>query len=156
MESPKNHEIHKLSFSQRFLFLVLHLTIIPYIEILFIFQYLNKEEIVYVSVIPRDIFMFTFLFILLSGILQVVVYKLWIPFMKKKTTIGDAFIAGINIIIYGGECPSVFGLIIGIIGYQNYDYVFFPISLPFILVGFGIKTALYWFIVKPYLDIFQR
>ncbi|MFW9952887.1 MAG: hypothetical protein ACFFKA_22425 [Candidatus Thorarchaeota archaeon] len=156
MESPKNREIQKKLRARQFLILMFHLTIFPYLLILFIFQYLYVDEIVDLSVIPGDITMFTFLFILISGIMQIVVYKFWIPLMKKKDKVDDAFFVGYMIIYFGGEISSEFGLIIGIIGFLNYNYVFWPISLPFILIGFGIKSTLYLFKIKPYLDKFKE
>ena len=88
MESPKNHEDQKkLRFSQRLLLLLFQATIIPYLLIIFTFQFVVLDEIAISDFIPEDIIIITSVFILFTVLLQLMTYKLWIPMMKKKKII---------------------------------------------------------------------
>jgi len=157
MESHKNHDDqNKLRFSQRFLLLFYQTTIISYLLIIFTFQFIVLDEIVILTVIPENIIILTSVFVLLTGLLQLITYKLWIPMMKKKDDINRAFTLAINIFGTGGEFPSLFGLIIGLIGYSKHDYLFLPITLPFILLGFFHKVILYFFVIKPFFAGFHN
>ena len=109
-----------------------------------------------IKLLPEDIIIITSVFILLTVLLQLMTYKLWIPMMKKKDDINSAFTFAINIFGTGGEFPSIFGLIIRIIGYGKHNYLFLPISLPFILLGFFHKVILYFFVIKPFFAEFQN
>lgn len=157
MESPKNHEDQKkLRLSQRLLLLMVHEIHLMFLLILLVFQFVILDEIVYLSVIPEDILVITLLFILLSALLQLITYKFWIPMMRKKDDLNSAFFVSLNVLNFGAGIPSVFGLIIGIFGYNSYNYLFWPITLPFILIGFFYSITLYLFIIKPFFSNFQN
>lgn len=157
MNSSKIHKDQKkLRFSQRLLLILLLGTIIPYLLIIFTFQFIVLDEIVILNAIPEDIIITTAIFILLSCLLQLMTYKIFIPKMKKEDDINGAHTLAIVVFSAGGEFPSVFGILIAIIGYSNYKNLFLPITLPFILLGSFHEVILYFFVINPVFASFQN
>jgi len=156
MVSSESDKLKKeLRFSQKFLLIMLQLVNIMYILMLFMLQYIASDTITHLQLIPEDIMMLTLLFILFSGLSQILAYKLFIPRMKKQDDIDTAFTYAFNVLNTGGAIPSVLGVIIGIIGWASYNYVFWQISLSFILAGGLHNVTLYFYVIKPIFANFQ-
>jgi hypothetical protein len=120
-------------------FLIIYMMPLTFIFILLVFQFINEaspynpEYYFYLFTTNLSFLIITFAILSLLAIL--LTYKLLIPYIQSCSDKTRIPTLKTFLITYGSTTISIFGLIIGLLGYFNYNLIDWFIVISFILVG---------------------
>ena len=137
--------------SQKLLMYVLLITPLIYVLILLEIQIVVLRNNIFLNwkSLPFFILLLSSVFGLMSFVIILQTYLFFIPFAQKTQNLSEKYKRNVLVLAYGAEIIGLFGLIIGVIGYKDYDTIYWFIILPFLMVAFFHGIYLYIFKIKP-------
>lgn len=145
----------ELTLSEKILIFFLFEAPLMYLLILYILQ--TPEGIAYSLGfdLPSSLILLT-IFSMIGAIFLVFLSNtVLLTFLRKSPDFSMLFTRIILVITCGAELISLLGMIIGIIGYMEYDTIYWIAAYPFILFGMLHGIYLYFVKIKPILREFS-
>ena len=145
-ESSERKENHQPSKIFQLDYILLVIAPVLYVLILIILQSIVLDEMV----VPDNLFENTFLnfllfvFILLSVGNILFTYLFIIPLARKEDDIKARASKNLVMLACGGDLIAVYGLILGILWWREYDFVPFLIIIPFFAASMIHRLYLYF------------
>lgn len=136
-ETPEGINKRTPNKSYNLIYIILIIAPILYVVILLILQIRVLDEIN----VPKSIFsnnflnIILFLLILMSITEIIITYKIFIPLSYKKENVEFRESQNVLILCLGGPVIATYGMILGILWWDTYNFVPFYLVLPFIGVG---------------------
>lgn len=128
-----------IRFHKLLLFTMTYITPLTYIAILVVLQYVkgsllyNYDNIFYLF--STYVSFIILIFGILSALAIVITYKFLIRYILKCEEKSRILSLNLFLIMFGSTIINLFGLIIGILGYSEYNVIDWFITIPFIIVG---------------------
>lgn len=146
----------ELSLSEKLLIFALFEVPLMYLLILYILK--TQEGITY-SVgfdLPFSLLFISILSMIGAILLVFLSNTVFVTFLRKTPNFSMLFNRIIFLIAWGAELISVLGLMIGIVGYVEYDIIYWIAAYPLILFGMLHGIYLYFVKIKPILREFSE